>query len=301
MGDRDRRLRSVLAILSLLAVCGCVEDSEEEKPPDIGNVPVITDPSQISLPLDAYVMTVEEDVMLERAVWLLTVECLADFGVQYTPPPVQPTMQISYQRRYGLLDLESARAWGYHGGDPAIDREVAEADAAELTRRDSGLVGELLFGPSDAATELPPGVPEDGCLNEARRTLTRGDESYDENVLFSLTYQSSVLAEQDERVQAAFVRWSECMADAGFSYAGPWDANNDQWMEDAVTDRERTVATADVTCKYQTNIVGIWTAVDAAYQERLIDEHAELLTTLTEARTRVLARAASIVAGSGKE
>lgn len=99
-------------------------------------------------------------------------------------------------------------------------------------------------------------------------------------------------------MQAAFAAWSDCMTAAGYSYAGPWDASDDQWLSDVVTDQERLVATADVTCKHETNLAGIWSAVDAAYQERLIEQHAEALTALQAARKRVLSRAAGIVASS---
>lgn len=285
-------------ILGILMVSGCASGSKEEVPPEIGPVRPITDASQIALPIEAYQMTAEEDVMLQRAVWQLTVECLERFGVEYTPPPVHPTTQVLHSRRYGLLDFESARAWGYHGGDPTVDRAVAEADAAEAAERDSGLVGELLFGPSDTGAGLPPGVPNDGCLNEARRSLAQHNESYDENFLNRLANQALALAEQDERVQAAFAAWSACMAEAGFTYASPWDANNDQWMPEVVTDHERLVATADVSCKHETNLVGIWSAVDAAYQERLIEQNTELLTTMVETRRQLLARAAGMVSTS---
>lgn len=138
------------------------------------------DAGQLSFPIDAYRMTTEEDIMLQQAAWVLTLDCLAAFGVDYTPPPLQPEHLPSYKRRYGLLDLKSARGWGYHGRDPAVDLAIAEADAAEAAERDSGLVGELLFGPSDASVQLPSGVPEVVCLNEARRALMEGEEAYDE-------------------------------------------------------------------------------------------------------------------------
>ena len=94
-------------------------------------------------------------------------------------------------------------------------------------------------------------------------------------------------------------RWWACWADAGFSYAGPWAANTDShWREDIVTDQERLVATADVTCKLETNLIGIWNAVDAAYQERIIERDAELLAEMVEDRRQLIDRAAEIVGNS---
>ena len=286
-------------LITLAVASACTADSAPEAPPEIGTVRQITDLSQVAFPLEAYEMTAEEDIVLQRAVWQLAIECLNRFGADITPPPLVATNELLTSRRYGLLDLESAGAWGYHGGDPAVDRANVEADGPAAAERLGGLTGGLLFGEGVDGVSLPPGAPRDGCLNEARRILAEGGEMYDPNFLFSRANEALIRAERDERVEAAFTAWSACMADAGFSYAGPWDANNDsQWREDIVTDQERLVATADVTCKLETNLIGIWNAVDAAYQERIIERDAELLAEMVEDRRQLIDRAAEIVENS---
>lgn len=300
--DHSRRLIKIVAsvlIVGLSAACSS-DGGVSEAPPDIGAVGVVTDASQISLPLDAYHMSVEEDLMLQQAEWELAVRCMARFGVQYEAPAqlYAGASVINHSRRYGLLDLESAQAWGYHGGDPAAQRErQADRLAEDRAREQSEAVEELLTGPLDPGAELPAGVPDGGCLGEARGTLVNGVE-YNEGLVFDLAAQASFLAEQDGRVQGAFGAWSDCMEAAGFAYQSPWEANNDQWAEEEVTERERAVATADVRCKHETNLVGVWTAVDAAYQQRLIDRYAEQLTDLRQARAAVLANAAAVVSGT---
>ena len=86
------------------------------------------------------------------------------------------------------------------------------------------------------------------------------------------------------------------MRRAGHSYADPWEPNNQNWpREPTVSDREKMVATADVRCKHETNVAGLWTAVDAAYQWRLIEEHAVALEDLRRSRVVRLQRAAEVL------
>lgn len=303
---RNRPGWSATLALSLVLAGGCAADPPPEPPPEPGPVRQITDLSQISFPLEAYAMTPEEDLMLQRAVWVLTIDCLKRFGVDdVEPPPLIPTNRLMTSRRYGMLDLDGARDRGYRGSDPAADRADAEADAAAEADRVAGLAGVLLLGegsgvplPPETPVPLPPGAPRDGCLNEARRILADGGEMYDPNVLLQRADEALLRAERDERVQAAFAAWSACMADAGFTYAHPWEANNDDSWGVDVTDQERMVATADVTCKLETNLVGVWNAVDAAYQEQIIERDAELLNEMVENRRKLLDRAAEIVANS---
>lgn len=57
----------------------------------------------------------------------------------------------------------------------------------------------------------------------------------------------------------------------GHHYAAPWDAGNDpRFRGPRSTPTEVAVAVADVTCKEKTNVVGVWYAVDAAYQKAFI-------------------------------
>lgn len=87
------------------------------------------------------------------------------------------------------------------------------------------------------------------------------------------------------------------MKESGYSYRTPMDANNDsRWSGDRVTPAEIGVAVADVACKKRTNLTGIRMAVDAAYQQRLIAQHADALTAVAAGRERQLRNAARILA-----
>lgn len=69
------------------------------------------------------------------------------------------------------------------------------------------------------------------------------------------------------------------MERAGFDYSTIWDPNDQAWPE-PVTDEEIAVAIADVECKQETNVLGVWMAVEAAYQVSAIRQHENELDAL---------------------
>jgi hypothetical protein len=82
-------------------------------------------------------------------------------------------------------------------------------------------------------------------------------------------------------VQAVFRSWSSCMQAKGFHYATPMDAVNDKAFGGATaTPAELQTAQADVACKQQTNVVGVWFAAEADRQHALMAPHAGELRTI---------------------
>jgi hypothetical protein len=297
---RTRRAITAVLVSFVVTACGSHREPSGEPAPSIGPIRVVTDASQISLPLDAYQMSVEEDLLLQRAEWRLAVECMARFGIAYEPPKIYPGLSnTNHERLYGLLDLEKASGWGYVGEDPA--KLSAAQQAADRARPpESEKAEELLGGPLEPNAAPVDGTPEGGCMGEARRQLAAGHEPVDENLVFDMAYVAGARAEADERVQAAFARWSDCMDRAGFDYGGPWEPNNHPWPrhDNIVSAQEKAVATADVTCKHKTNLAGVWNAVGAAHQLHLIEQNRQLLAALKQSRAYRLERAAAILSGA---
>lgn len=64
------------------------------------------------------------------------------------------------------------------------------------------------------------------------------------------------------------------MGRSGYDYDSVWEPNNQNWPE-PVGEEEIAVAEADVACKQEVNLVGIWFAVESAYQRRTIQQNAE--------------------------
>jgi hypothetical protein len=101
----------------------------------------------------------------------------------------------------------------------------------------------------------------------------------------------------DPRVVAVIKLWSECMKRSGFTYASPLDAGGDrpEWLRAATPSvAEIRTAVADVRCKQQTNLIGIWFTIESAYENGAIHLHIEQLTQIRHQWAAAAAKAAQL-------
>jgi hypothetical protein len=133
---------------------------------------------------------------------------------------------------------------------------------------------------------------------EADRSLLRGRWTPTElargNRLQFATFEVSKL---DSRVRAGVAAWSSCMGRSGYWYADPLAAAADPGFADGLSRAEIDVALADIRCKARTNLIGIWFAVEAAYQRRAIEADPEGFAATRAAIAARDAVATAIVAG----
>lgn len=274
--------------------------------PPIGEIPIVTNAAELRLPLDSYMYDTDLYVAMISAQTVLRSKCMARFGVTYSPdpPPGKPTLDLDRHnsRRYGLLDLDSARVRGYHADFPAGEPPVLGPVVREPKTEFSDYHYFLLAGrsrPEFADWELPLDrdgrpLPEEGCNGEASDIVSEG-KSPMLGLYNEFGRQSHDLSRADRRVQAAMAEWSACMKRKGYDYADVFEPNDREWP-DPPGEAERATAVADVECKIETNLVGIWAAVESAYQTVLIEENAEafaaqrdFLDTIARNSARVLA------------
>jgi hypothetical protein len=314
---RPLRHTGVFLVAIPLLLTGCSRFGEgnegsadaENSVPDVSATPVLQSANDKPLPLDAYLLTGDQLEVLTKAQNSLVSQCMKRFGLTYSLPSVTGQLnddgpKTRIDGRYGPQNAQRAAQWGYHpeGGAPKRDgvpwgkpggQETPEAMTA-------------LRGTSDKAKKYGPGgqkingrkVPDHGCLGEAARTLTgKADGSIgDHQLAIDLKFQTLERSLQDERTQAVFRKWSACMKERGFSYKDPLDALGDKaWSKTPMpTQREIQVATADSECRKEHNVVGVWYAVDYAYQEQAVDKNAEVLDSVgksIEARMKAAAQA----------
>jgi hypothetical protein len=264
--------------------------------PTVDSIPSITDWRDISLPLDAYVQDFAERQTVLRAEYVLTKSCVEQFGFQFTAPAwdkspadVPNGGQPAHYRLYGLLDDDHAKQMGYHsyGENPASEA----AYAAKKLSDDYYNVVAAKFGGGvfDGKT-----IPDGGCLGAAQREV---EGTTDLSMPLQLAFDAWTASNSDSRVVAAFAKWSKCMADSGYDYSSPTEANNDpKWSGDKASAEEIAVAVADVNCKKTTNLVGIRIAVDAAYQRETISQRGVELNEIKAALVRQAANASAILA-----
>ncbi|MFD0569415.1 hypothetical protein ACFQ0T_09225 [Kitasatospora gansuensis] len=107
------------------------------------------------------------------------------------------------------------------------------------------------------------------------------------------TFKASLSVPQ---VTQAFEAWSGCMKDKGYSYPNPMDAIGDsRFLGDSPTPPELQVATADVTCKQQVNLIDTWFAVETSLQKELIARQQADFTAALAAKTEQLAKADAVL------
>lgn len=276
--------------------------------PKIGNVPKfdeIAGKDYVETPLDTYRITMNQYDVIRRAERRLEVECLREFG--FDPPgPWQSASSLpgylggSSAGNYGITRMEEARKYGYKNppgkiADPQEER--AKLGLKDPTEEEVAISQGDIQGTYNGVK-----VPEGGCLGKARRLIGLDDFSPfadgPDSLVTRLTREASTRAEEDSRVRKAFSNWSICMADKGYDYPNPWAANdNPKWQESNTASQEEiSTAVADVECRREGNLVGIWHATKVAYQEELIERNAEQLAE-EKPKNEALVRKANEVVG----
>jgi hypothetical protein len=86
------------------------------------------------------------------------------------------------------------------------------------------------------------------------------------------------------------------MGEAGYAgLASPYDVQDKLGLSQAPgSPKAVAAATRDVACKRRVNLVGVWAAVETAYQKRLIEENAETLALYAKQRDARFRLAASL-------
>lgn len=252
----------------------------------------------LSLPLARYSLTRDQQVILDRAQIRLQESCVRRLTSSALPPREVPDATAAQEtsRRYGLLDLESAKRYGYQSPDsPPDNASRPKPDATQMML----LSGETASGET-VKTYKGRAVPEGGCSAEARRVVYR---DHDKEPGIAVAQQIDIdgykLSLQESRVLEAFSAWSQCMKSSGYSYTSPLEVTDDPEFADADSSgRERAVAQADVKCKLKVRLPQTWLAAESAIQKEMIQKNQFALERLSQSQREMVQRAQSIL---GKE
>ncbi|MPZ85275.1 MAG: hypothetical protein GEV28_34770 [Actinophytocola sp.] len=302
-------LASSVAVASMavtVAACGVTDASTGveastgvgQSEPELGALPRIGSYDDVVFPLDSYHLSPEQKVTLARADDIQVRDCMRRYGFDFDLPDraVEPELE---NRVIGLIDKDSAASFGYKPAGFAEHSSRVREAKSEQTKWSPEMMGVLNGeGPSKVNGVE---VPEGGCDAEARQHLARNTDGKpgDENFVIRLEKMSGEATEADSRLKKAFAKWSDCMAEAGFNYRDPWQANGDPaFAEEKASAREVATATADVKCRSKHDVNGIWVAVRTAYQNRLIEANAEALRQHESAVAEQLRKAADVLAAN---
>lgn len=299
---RGVRAAAVLSVLAgLVAVTGCSDSAASPRPresahgtthqgtdvgeeiPPVAGIPVILGVKSLVLPIEPYLVTNRQMSVILRARQKLVVPCMRRFGFAWPDPEPDPgdsggmptgmKNAANMDRRYGITDPALAARYGYHFAPDARQRTTKESSAAQP---DADALA-VLTGRADDGTPVPSryhglAVPEGGCQGQATARLTGGGPLGNDPLANEINIVSYQKSRANPRVRAVFRAWSACMRKRGYSYAAPTDApgKDPRFTGPTPSRQERALAGADVACKRQTNVIGVWFTVDTAYQRRMM-------------------------------
>lgn len=266
-GTCGARVPLVPISILIIALAGCASTQPSVSPtsePPIGPITRVIKATQVVRPIDSYLPDLQEVTALWRARYVAMNQCLSDHGssarfVQdanmgaFIAAMVKQRTTMS--DAYGFFDVENASQYGYHlspaDNVPVVER-IPDGVSAGLAKicRAAGVAATIgLVSITDLADSkaLPDGGPP--------------------------------LALSDSRFRAGVTAWRKCMADHGYPNSDPVSLPFDaRWQgPDAKSGADIPVATTDINCKVNTNLVGIYLAVQSAYDQRYIDSHATQL------------------------
>jgi hypothetical protein len=283
-------------------------------PADLSRYPRITDPAEIVFPLDEYSYTSEGYQKFQQARAMLVADCLRRFGVDVASSPgpaVVPYFQVGMnQRRYGPFDLDIAREEGYRvppyrgtvrleggwwsgaprGWDPNDEEHFLYLGRYAAEFADHALPRDVNGDP----------LREDGCGGEASWILSDGQSGLEGPNWKALNSDAGPRAATDARVLAAEAAWSECMRRDGFDYRSVWEPLEREWPTPPSRE-EIATAVADVSCKIETNLIGVWVAVESEYQEQHIQQRWDELQELKRWLDAVYRNSARVLAEAEAE
>jgi hypothetical protein len=269
--------------------------------PGVTTIPHLSDTRDLTLPVDDYLPSTYDLQQTTKVMTTLEQRCVSRFGLQYVPAPESPVGFTKNSRRYGVPEtLGTAQKFGFHM--PQNDPRSVPANSGSAPSREVLQVLIGYSGTSPLTSYHGIHVPKGGCVGEANQKVTgtsarhAGRSPMAERIR-SDSFQFSML---DPRVIGAQAAWQKCMAGRGYTnYKTALDAGGDKRWDTAVaTSQEITVAVTDWRCAKQANLVGIWSAVESAYQNAQIDKHAEELRQAQDALRDQAKRVTRLLAGA---
>jgi hypothetical protein len=247
--------------------------------------------------------------------------CMQDEGFEYTPQdnsgmvsaddadddmPAWDSLEFAEQYGYGATTSEDmpmnkgAEEWV----DPNADY------VATMSETEQAAFYEALYGvqtmeePVDEEADPPEyDWTTAGCQGKAQHEVFEAGQIWDDPEFKELTEAMSDLyedAQSDERTTAAYKKWAECMADEGYDFANPQEAQDsifeltneipfdeETGTQDAaalaeIREKEIATAVADRTCQDSTGAGREALKAQFAIEQDFIDAHQDELDAMVE-------------------
>lgn len=269
----------------------------------------------LELPLESYLPSYADQVVVDTALRTLQTRCMSEYGLTVdlprpgaNPPPYSNA--VSIERRYGLSDRAQAQKYGYglpkeltrslesvEGGLSGIEVEVLTGRKKRESappKGGTGSVGQFGTVPEPARAEHNgKKLHEGGCAGWSKRRLkvNEGDAGF----VSGLASTSLSESRPSKPVEKAFKSWSACMKEKGRKAADPYRAMEQGYADgDGTTKNAIELALDDIDCKEQTRLIAVWFKEESAVQKRLIEENKDQLAAVKKRMGEVLAAAKAV-------
>ncbi|WP_051813055.1 hypothetical protein [Streptomyces sp. NRRL S-340] len=306
-------------LLALTTACTFGRAQPGQEAPPAATATAGTDVQSLHLPIERYMLTPAQTARYDWVAASLVRDCMREFGLTYpvshAPATGAQVLQYSVMfRRYGVTDPVTARTWGYH-----VPRDTppstAAAGRAQVKPPALSVQARTVLSGADVTTGKPiteylgRRIPVNGCYAAPDRALgvrssasdgLQGPGTGAGGIVSRIKAESFVASLRDPRVTDVFRRWQRCMERN--SYRVPADPLSASARLSALDlpepdHAELAQARTDVACKRQTNLVGVWFAVESAHQEAAITRARDDLTRVARDRDRQLAAVQRYLSG----
>jgi hypothetical protein len=290
-----------------IAVAGLPPKSGGRPRISVPPIPRAGSPQPIVMPLDVYeqVSSQEQDALSESQT-LLAQRCMAARGFTY-PAPASPSngflaVQGIEEDPFGIVSMARAETYGY---------ATPKGSGAQQGPGIIGFVGGTVFAGAlshhgvaytMALFGFAPGAGGGGRARQMGCFQQASSEVYGQlggnptpDPVPAMAVQASQWAQNDPRVLAVERAWSRCMAQRGYSYHTPLEAEQHNWPSTPSVGEVAT-AVADVSCKTRTDLPNTWLTVEAAYQRALIAQNLTALSRFQANFGNLLRRAEALLA-----
>ncbi|MEV4454331.1 hypothetical protein [Microbispora sp. NPDC049633] len=245
-----------------------------EGEPPLGDIATVRDSKHVAMPLDPYLTPMSDIKLIDQARDIASAACMRSLGFTgWTSTTIRTWSPGDYRESdvFDYLDTKAAADSGY----PRLPAESVPRAFTE-SRHEPTLEERKAFDGAADRTQSGRAIPAGGCAGQADDKLYGTMRKLPADPR-GLAVASRSRAMRDSRVRAALTAWRACMQNAGItSYDHPITAQNDpRWQSRAegapASAEEKRVAAADANCQAEVNLVGIYKAVRAAYEQRILD------------------------------
>lgn len=262
-----------LVLLGVLCACTVQNPQQSTQPttePTIASTPTITTVDQVVRPIDAYLRSNSDVLSMISVETRLVNACLTKNSLAATYTPAQdPAQLVAFIAGLAADNVIRNDLWGFFDTTSTVSTYGYSRPPSQ---------------PGVLLSQVPPGSSNilHTCQSEADQKLPGGSRAQTFGGLSSLPNRGPAVPSNDSRWIAAVLKWADCMKAAGFpDYRTPHDALADpQWYQKqgaAPTTRQIATASADISCKRSTNLVGIGLAIQSAYDHEYIQKNRDAL------------------------